>query len=105
MDERRRNAFANAMQLITQMENVSKGGGTRVMGSAIAPLTFVISVRKHPNSTPNAIGLINIQAPPIFQIFQCLWTVHHLNGCSFRLAGMSTKTFLWCLTVVLPSLV
>ena len=99
MDERRRNAFANAMQLITQVENVSRDGGTWAMGSAVAPLTFVILVRKHPNST------LNIQASPIFQIFQCLWTVHHLNGCSFRLAGMSTKTFLWCLTVVLASLV
>ena len=62
MDKRRRNAFANAMQLITQMENVSRGGGTGVMGSAIAHLTFVILVRKYPNSNPN------IQAPPILII-------------------------------------
>ena len=81
------------------MENVSRGGETGVMISAIAPLTFVILVKKHSN------GTLNIQVPPIFEIFQCLWTVHHLNGCSFRLAGMSTKTFLWCLTVVLASLV
>ena len=67
MDERRRNAFANAMQLITQMENLSRGSGTGVMGSAIAPLTFVIVVRKHPKytSTSNFPNLpMPLDCPP-----------------------------------------